>query len=87
MVRIMERQSSIETEPRTLNVQQFQFAKEAARYVANTKTLEEALRIFTQGLEPVAICEGEDLVGEEDEQWCDVSTGKFGDRDIVSAPF
>ncbi|XP_073060665.1 uncharacterized protein [Primulina eburnea] len=86
MVRIMERQSSIETEPRTLNVHQFEFAKEAARYVVNTKTLEEALRIFTQGLEPVVRCEeGGELVKEED-QWCGINE-KFGDREIVTAPF
>ncbi|XP_073281523.1 uncharacterized protein [Primulina huaijiensis] len=91
MVRIMERQSSIETEPRTLNVNQFQYAREAARNVVNTKTLEEALRIFTQGLEPmVRSCEGEDqyldLVGEEEDQWFAIND-KFGDRDTVSAPF
>ncbi|XP_075498393.1 uncharacterized protein LOC142536889 [Primulina tabacum] len=88
MVRIMERQSSIETEPRTLNVHQFQFAKEAARYVVNTKTLEEALRIFTQGLEPVVRCteEGGELVKEEDHEWCAINE-KFGDREIVTAPF
>ncbi|KZV54473.1 hypothetical protein F511_18958 [Dorcoceras hygrometricum] len=91
MVRIGERQSSIETEPRTLNVDQFQFAREAARYVVDTKPLEEALRIFTEGLEPVARCGGEDhelpdLV-EEEGQWCDAINEKFGSRDIVTAPF
>lgn len=52
-VGLLDRKSSIEKEPRTLNLQQIQFAREAALYVLNTRSMEEALQIFTEGLEPV----------------------------------
>ncbi|KAG6405900.1 hypothetical protein SASPL_133494 [Salvia splendens] len=45
----VERQSSIENEPRTLNNDQIDFAREAALYVVNTSSsIQEALTIFTQ---------------------------------------
>ncbi|CAA2961492.1 ATP-dependent zinc metalloprotease FTSH 10, mitochondrial-like [Olea europaea subsp. europaea] len=44
----IERQSSIEKEPLTLNIDQIQFAREAALYVMNNRSIEEALRIFTK---------------------------------------
>ena len=44
----MERQTSIETEPMTLTINQLQFAREAALYVMNTRSMEEALSIFTE---------------------------------------
>ncbi|QCD84829.1 uncharacterized protein LOC114177437 [Vigna unguiculata] len=47
------RTSSIEREPRTLNIHQIQSARELAIYILNTKTIEEASRIFTEGLQPV----------------------------------
>ncbi|CAK7355004.1 unnamed protein product [Dovyalis caffra] len=47
MVRI-DRQSSIENEPRTLTMDQIQYAREAALCVVNTRSIEEALSIFTQ---------------------------------------
>ncbi|CAI9108888.1 OLC1v1008590C1 [Oldenlandia corymbosa var. corymbosa] len=45
----LERKSSIENEPRTLNLSQIQIAREAALYVVSTRSMEEALRIFTAG--------------------------------------
>ncbi|XP_008674411.1 uncharacterized protein [Zea mays] len=45
--------SSIEWEPKTLTVDQIKFAREAALYVVSTKTEEEAIRIFTEGIKPV----------------------------------
>ncbi|CAD6268120.1 unnamed protein product [Miscanthus lutarioriparius] len=47
------RMSSIEWEPKTLTLDRIKFAREAALYVVSTKTEEEAIRIFTEGLKPV----------------------------------
>ncbi|WVZ88763.1 hypothetical protein U9M48_035239 [Paspalum notatum var. saurae] len=47
------RMPSIEWEPKTLTLDQIKFAREAALYVVSTKTEEEAIRIFTEGLKPV----------------------------------
>ncbi|CAD6270331.1 unnamed protein product [Miscanthus lutarioriparius] len=47
------RMSSIEWEPKTLTFDQIKIAREAALYVVSTKTEEEAIRIFTEGLKPV----------------------------------
>ncbi|KAL3004291.1 hypothetical protein AAZX31_08G155500 [Glycine max] len=44
----LERTSSIEREPMTLNINQIQSARELAIYILNTKTIEEASRIFTE---------------------------------------
>ncbi|KAL5697686.1 hypothetical protein ACHQM5_019439 [Ranunculus cassubicifolius] len=49
----IDRKSSIESEPRTLNFHQIQSAREAALDVMNSKSIDEALIIFTEGLEPV----------------------------------
>nr|GMC96571.1 Coiled-coil domain-containing protein 18, putative isoform 1 [Ipomoea batatas] len=46
--RALDRKSSIENEPRTLNINQIQFAREAALSVLSTTSIEEALRIFTE---------------------------------------
>ncbi|XP_058186912.1 uncharacterized protein LOC131303868 [Rhododendron vialii] len=88
----MDRKSSIETEPRTLNVHQIQFARDAAKYVVNTSTIEEALRIFTQGLEPVETVakhnNGNPTMDVGEAFDCSVSeVGIPGPRDIASAPF
>ncbi|KAG6408204.1 hypothetical protein SASPL_131208 [Salvia splendens] len=82
----VERQSSIENEPRTLNNDQIDFAREAALYVVNTSSsIQEALTIFTQGLEPVV---RSDEDGGDSES---VGVGNMEDhhniRDTVSAPF
>ncbi|KAM0862091.1 hypothetical protein ACQ4PT_045486 [Festuca glaucescens] len=43
----------VAAEPKTLTLQQLNYAREAALYVVSTKTTEEAIRIFTEGLKPV----------------------------------
>ncbi|XP_020587994.1 uncharacterized protein LOC110029865 [Phalaenopsis equestris] len=88
----IERKSSIEKEPLTLFFDQIQYAREAALYVLSTKTMEEALRIFTEGLQPVLkISKNEmemedtdlsDLNGEDDSF---LLLDEF--HDITSAPF
>ncbi|KAF8018955.1 hypothetical protein BT93_H3752 [Corymbia citriodora subsp. variegata] len=52
----MEGRASIDSEPKTLNFHQIKLAREAALYVVNACTVEEASRIFTEGLEPVNCC-------------------------------
>ncbi|KAI3451531.1 hypothetical protein Pfo_008196 [Paulownia fortunei] len=91
----IERQSSIEDEPRTLNIHQIEFAR-ATLYVVNTRSIQEALSIFTEGLEPVVRCAGggrcdrlmDGGYGEEDENYRNDDRIKIAAlRDIVSAPF
>ncbi|XP_038902606.1 uncharacterized protein LOC120089256 [Benincasa hispida] len=87
----IDRKSSIENEPRTLRMHQIQFAREAALYVINTTTIEEAMKIFTEGLQPVeckAIQDKDSIMGnyyheEEDDELQSL----YQPRDIVSAPF
>ncbi|XP_062113758.1 uncharacterized protein LOC133824797 [Humulus lupulus] len=52
------RKSSIEREPRALRIDQIHLAKEAALYVLKTRSVEEAMSIFTEGLEPVGSAVG-----------------------------
>ncbi|KAL5205728.1 hypothetical protein ABZP36_033937 [Zizania latifolia] len=47
------RMSSIELEPKTLTLDQLNYARDVALYVLSTETAEEAIRIFTEGLKPV----------------------------------
>ncbi|KAJ4825935.1 hypothetical protein Tsubulata_011168, partial [Turnera subulata] len=94
MVQI-DRKSSIENEPRTLTFDQIQYAREEAMYVVSTRSIEEALRIFTEGLEPVA-----NMVGKHGDMMMD--TGRDTEhldrdyqhhmrlpdiRDVATAPF
>ncbi|XP_057770111.1 uncharacterized protein LOC130989949 [Salvia miltiorrhiza] len=87
-----ERQSSIENEPRTLSNNQIDFAREAALYVVNTRSTQEALTIFTEGLEP-AVARAED--GGCDGELVNVcNTETYGNidnhhnvRDVVTSPF
>ncbi|KAK7318447.1 hypothetical protein RJT34_03149 [Clitoria ternatea] len=87
----LERTSSIEREPRTLGINQIQYARDFAIYILNTKTFEEASRIFTEGLQPVvsaACCMGSSVemdMGEELEVLNSKDNATF--RDIASAPF
>ncbi|XP_073226029.1 uncharacterized protein [Cicer arietinum] len=87
----IERSSSIEREPRTLGIDQIQSARALAMYIFNTKTFEEASRIFTEGLEPVVsgACSMGSVnmnSGEELELMAQqASLEAF--RDIASAPF
>ncbi|XP_018503027.2 uncharacterized protein LOC103947494 isoform X1 [Pyrus x bretschneideri] len=105
----MDRKSSIETEPRTLRIDQIKFARvkgmqrvrytrgsiymEAAKYVVNTKNIEEAMSIFTEGLEPVASSikqNGDETMidsVEEPEYSDDYFIRPRGPQDVVSAPF
>ncbi|XP_042493072.1 uncharacterized protein LOC122072741 [Macadamia integrifolia] len=95
---LIERKSSIENEPRTLNMDQLQFAREAAFYVAQTRSIEEALDIFTKGLEPVVsgVKDEESFPMDSTEEYCDsFPITQWGlqtaavpvTRDIASAPF
>ncbi|XP_020697042.1 uncharacterized protein LOC110110079 [Dendrobium catenatum] len=88
----IERKFSLEKEPRTLSLCQIQYAREAALDVLSNKTMEEALSIFTEGLQPVLnVTEGRqnlddtdlsDLIGKQR------SFGVLeGFRDISTAPF
>ncbi|XP_078170867.1 uncharacterized protein LOC144565096 [Carex rostrata] len=49
----INRQQSIEFEPRTLTLKEINCAREAALYVLSTTTPEKAISIFTEGLKPV----------------------------------
>ncbi|KAL8133017.1 uncharacterized protein LOC141712336 [Apium graveolens] len=86
----LDRKSSIEREPRTINID---FAREQAIYVVNTRSVEEALTIFTKGLQPVTCCrrvETSDMtnIEEEEERNCTPAiTEMFEMRKIGSAPF
>nr|GMD02470.1 uncharacterized protein LOC109146497 isoform X1 [Ipomoea batatas] len=99
--RALDRKSSIENEPRTLNINQIQFAREAALSVLSTTSIEEALRIFTEGLEPVVSCVHDNNEEDEDEMMImeyeedeEEEEGSYNLlripsalRDIASAPF
>ncbi|KAK2656253.1 hypothetical protein Ddye_009305 [Dipteronia dyeriana] len=93
----IDRKPSIETEPRTLSIDQIHYAREAALYVMRTCSIEQAMAIFTQGLETVDCgvtrqndtSSTEDDLGEEevllryseDEQVPELM------RDVATAPF
>uniref|UniRef100_A0A7C8ZS42 Uncharacterized protein n=1 Tax=Opuntia streptacantha TaxID=393608 RepID=A0A7C8ZS42_OPUST len=97
----IDRTSSIENEPRTLNIHQIQFAREAAAaalYVIKTRSIEEAFQIFTQGMEPVRrVAEFE--LGEAREEcpsdpefecsccFYSLKSIKHQLKDVLSAPF
>ncbi|XP_021862040.1 uncharacterized protein [Spinacia oleracea] len=49
----IDRKSSIEFEPRTLNFRQIQSARDAALYVVRSRSIEEANQIFTEGMAPI----------------------------------
>ncbi|KAI5672438.1 hypothetical protein M9H77_12802 [Catharanthus roseus] len=86
----IDRKSSIEKEPRTLNIDQIQIAREAALYVVSTRSMEEALRVFTEGLEPVMSCAAQNggTMMDCDEQELLLSPSQLRNlRDIASAPF
>ncbi|PON82015.1 hypothetical protein TorRG33x02_222330 [Trema orientale] len=92
VVRI-DRKSSIESEPRTLRMDQIHFAREAALYVMKTRTVEEAMSIFTEGLEPVVSVVGlkKGTLGmdlsEEFEFAEHFQVRSELSRDVVTAPF
>ncbi|KAJ8476935.1 hypothetical protein OPV22_020662 [Ensete ventricosum] len=49
----LERKSSIEAEPRTLTAAELRLAREAAMFILNNDLMEEASKIFTEGLKPM----------------------------------
>ncbi|KAG9457280.1 hypothetical protein H6P81_001788 [Aristolochia fimbriata] len=95
-VQKIERKSSIESEPRTLHFDQIEYAREAALYILNTNSIEEALKIFTEGLQPVATARAEEAAAAEaeEDQW-ERHAGYLrhpplaggGRRDVLTAPF
>ncbi|EXB40982.1 hypothetical protein L484_020717 [Morus notabilis] len=96
VVRRIDRMSSIESEPRTLRMDQIHFAREAALYVLQTRSMEEAMRIFTEGLEPVVSVVGMkagtfgvelELVDADNHHHHDHGLQNPELRDAVTAPF
>ncbi|OAY81775.1 uncharacterized protein LOC109723383 [Ananas comosus] len=89
----MERKSSIESEPRTLTLEQLRFAREAALYVLSTKTAEEAFRIFTDGLKPMLTTMRSETDSDDEAEMidCVVMDDHINNllikKDIVTAPF
>ncbi|XP_039126187.1 uncharacterized protein LOC120262178 [Dioscorea cayenensis subsp. rotundata] len=85
----MERTSSIEFEPLTLTLEQLQFAREAAMCILSTRTIEEAMEVFTEGMQPVFGVKKEmDLMDLEYDDGESENVGVLRDlRDIVTAPF
>ncbi|KAJ4700874.1 Coiled-coil domain-containing protein 18, putative isoform 2 [Melia azedarach] len=66
----LQRKSSIETEPKTLFEEEMNSAREAALRVINSKTREEALKIFLEGLKLVgaAVDQNWQLNSDSDEE-------------------
>ncbi|EOX92537.1 Coiled-coil domain-containing protein 18, putative isoform 2, partial [Theobroma cacao] len=86
----IDRKSSIESEPRTLNINEIQCAREAAMYVVRTRTIEEAMSIFTEGLEPVVSVARDNIgtmMNPKDMQYLEELLHLQEIRDVVSAPF
>ncbi|KAI3972805.1 hypothetical protein MKX01_019463 [Papaver californicum] len=87
----IQRKSSIETEPRTLNIHQVHFAREAALFVLNNRSLEEAVSIFTEGLESVSSGDmqkgGHVMLDSDEENDFDDAYDQKTLRDVVTAPF
>ncbi|XWS29890.1 hypothetical protein CRYUN_Cryun24cG0069200 [Craigia yunnanensis] len=85
----IDRKSSIESEPRTLNIDQIQCAREAAMYVVSTRSIEEAMSIFTEGLEPVVSVGGDNMGTMMDlKEMKNLEELQLqGIRDVASVPF
>ncbi|XVF61007.1 hypothetical protein PTKIN_Ptkin08bG0093600 [Pterospermum kingtungense] len=83
----IDRKSSIESEPRTLSIDQIQCAREAAMYVVSTRTIEEAMSIFTQGLEPVVSVRRDKMDVKDEMEYLEELQLQQGFRDVASAPF
>ncbi|ESR45477.1 hypothetical protein CICLE_v10002949mg [Citrus x clementina] len=91
VVRNIDRKSSIEAEPRTLGIDQIQYAREAALYVLRTRSVEEAMNVFMEGSERV-----ENVSKESDRTIdCQEELQRLEDglrpppalRDVATAPF
>ncbi|XP_010674450.2 uncharacterized protein LOC104890604 [Beta vulgaris subsp. vulgaris] len=93
----IDRKSSIETEPKTLNFQQVQSARDAALYVVKSKTREEAKQIFTEGMAPMATAGSDDTTTtgtseyeDEEETYPTYTRRQYGLealREVFTAPF
>ncbi|XAR73174.1 hypothetical protein NMG60_11007048 [Bertholletia excelsa] len=92
----IDRKSSIENEPRTLNISQMQLARDAALCVVKSRSIEEALSVFTEGLKPVVNSASAANINtltmtkrmkDEVDWWDDDLQRIRGLRDIASAPF
>ncbi|WJX53706.1 hypothetical protein P8452_39673 [Trifolium repens] len=83
----IQRTSSIEREPRTLGIDQIQSARNLAIYILNTKTFEEASRIFTEGLQPVVSAASSNMDLGEEVELVTQEASLEASRDIASAPF
>ncbi|CAN6984994.1 unnamed protein product [Brassica rapa subsp. trilocularis] len=90
---MLERKSSIETEPMTLHLDQIEHAREEALFVMKTKTFQEAMDIFTKESQEGSRADEEkrgrcldlkDYEYDEDERL--IFLDPIG-WDIVSAPF
>ncbi|XP_010432560.1 PREDICTED: uncharacterized protein LOC104716811 [Camelina sativa] len=89
---ILERRPSIETEPMTLHLDQIENAREEAMFVMKTKTMEEAMDIFTKETHEGLRASGErgrcinlkDEDDDEDERMTFMSPHGW---DIATAPF
>ncbi|KAI9165483.1 hypothetical protein LWI28_014887 [Acer negundo] len=91
----IDRKPSIETEPRTLSIDQIHNAREEALNVMRTSSIEQATTIFTQGLQAVdcgvkrqndTSMDGEEellLQNSKDEQ----QVPEQMMRDVATAPF
>ncbi|ONK57639.1 uncharacterized protein A4U43_C09F2560 [Asparagus officinalis] len=86
----IERKSSIEREPQTLSLDQIKYAREAALYVLSNHSIQEAISIFTEGLQPV-LCVKKGNMNMIMERSEDEDGGNLdriaGLRDTITAPF
>ncbi|KFK29966.1 hypothetical protein AALP_AA7G200500 [Arabis alpina] len=89
---MLQRKSSIETEPMTLHFDQIENAREEAMYVIKTKTFQEAMDIFTKETQEVLRANQEkkrrciDLKDDDEEDESLIFVRPHG-WDIASAPF
>ncbi|XP_020252126.1 uncharacterized protein LOC109829411 [Asparagus officinalis] len=87
----IQRTSSIEREPQTLLLDQIKDARETALYVIRNHSIEEAIRIFTEGLQPVlSVKNGDTNVNmrmDSDEDRVGFNHVLAGFRDTATAPF
>ncbi|XP_031385011.1 uncharacterized protein LOC116198889 isoform X1 [Punica granatum] len=83
----IDRKSSIESEPRTLSLRQMERAREAALIVLNTRSIEDAMSIFTEGLQPVLRVGNR--MGPESYYYDHIDDKLLGSepRDVATAPF
>uniref|UniRef100_A0A0D9XQ67 Uncharacterized protein n=1 Tax=Leersia perrieri TaxID=77586 RepID=A0A0D9XQ67_9ORYZ len=89
------RMPSVEWEPKTLSLEDLKYAREAALYVLSTHSPEEAVQIFTEGLQPVVSISNNFIDSDSDDDGEMFNPGAFvvghgpavKRRDVVTAPF